>query len=57
MTDQSAYEKRGAARWAKCPNCGSWVHVSEAILQIANVPLYCPDCEHRFPPSEAAEIA
>lgn len=56
MADPSTYEKRGAARWAKCPSCDEWVHVSETILAMATVPLRCPGCEHVFPASEAVEI-
>lgn len=55
MSNASTGEKQGAARWAKCPNCDGWVHVSDALLSLGTVDLHCPACEHDFPPRDAAE--
>ena len=55
MGNGSSAEKQGAARWAKCPNCANWVHVAAPLLERGDVDLFCPSCEHRFPPAEAAE--
>lgn len=55
MANQSSSEKQGAARWAKCPSCDEWVHVSEGMLAMPTIELYCPSCEHRFAADDAAE--
>jgi hypothetical protein len=56
MAEPSSMEKHGAARWARCPGCAAWVHVSQAILDAPEIDLHCPACERRFPSEESPEV-
>ena len=55
MTDRG-FEKTGNANWVQCPECAYWFHVSADLLEMANVPLVCPECAHSFLPDHAREI-